>query len=166
MPCARPKIYPESTPSEKFLELLSISSLAFAGIYLYLKWEALPGRIPTHFGATGNPDGWGIKTTLLTLPLIGMGLYLLLSLVSRFPHLCNIPWEITQANAPAQYRIIRSLLAWLKLEMVWIFVYLEMGTVEVAMGKMASLNQFFLLLPLVVIPATIALHFIRGYRAR
>ncbi|NLG84106.1 MAG: hypothetical protein GX493_05750 [Firmicutes bacterium] len=46
-------------------------------------------------------------------------MYAVLSIVRRYPHRFNFPWEITEANAEAQYRIARHMLACLKAETIW-----------------------------------------------
>ncbi len=54
--------------------LLAVSLLVLAGsaLFLALSWRAMPDRIPTHFGAAGQIDGWGPKSTVLILPILGV----------------------------------------------------------------------------------------------
>ena len=53
--------------------LLAASLLALAGsaLFLALSWRAMPDRIPTHFDAAGQFDGWGQKSAVLILPILG-----------------------------------------------------------------------------------------------
>jgi hypothetical protein len=90
----------------------------------------------------------------------------LLTVVRHFPNLANYPWPITKDHAAIQYRIIRSMLSWLKLELVWIFAYLEWGTLQVAKGRANGLNPAFLMLTLMAIFGTIAYYLIKGYQSR
>ena len=39
----------------------------------------LPARIPTHFNATGQPDGWGTPAMLWLIPRMGTVIYLLMT---------------------------------------------------------------------------------------
>jgi len=161
----RPKVALQRIPLENLLDFAVVASLVYVWGLLFLEWNVLPDKIPTHFGVLGNPDGWGSKSTLIMLPCISTALSVLLSVVSHFPNLANYPWPITEANVVAQYRNIRSMLAWLKLELVWIFVYLEWGTIQVAQGNKEGLNPTFLFLTLAIIAITITIHLIKGYKS-
>lgn len=100
------------------------------------------------------------------LPLISSSLAALLTVVRHFPNLGNYPWPITEDNAAIQYRLSRSMLSWLKLELVWIFAYLEWGTLQVAKEKASGLNSAVLLLILVAILGTVAFYLVKGYQSR
>ena len=57
---------------------LGIASAAFS-------YGRLPARIPTHWGLTGKPDGWGDRWTIFLLPgtmLLMLGLFLALPKLS------------------------------------------------------------------------------------
>ncbi len=83
-----------------------------------------------------------------------------------FPSLRQLSLRITSDNAAIQYRIIRSMLSWLQLELVWIFAYLEWGTLQVARGKTNGLNPAFLMLMLIAIFGTVAYYLIKGYQSK
>ncbi len=53
--------------------LLALSLLALAGtaVFLALYWRYMPEEIPTHFNAAGQIDGWGPKSSILLLPIVG-----------------------------------------------------------------------------------------------
>jgi len=103
---------------------------------------------------------------LLFLPLGGAFLYMLLTVVSRFPHTFNYPCKITQENAEVQYLLARYLLAFLKAEIIWVFVYIQWMTIQVALGKAAGLGLVFLPVFLVLIFGTIAVYFYKSYRCK
>ncbi|HEX3722855.1 MAG TPA: DUF1648 domain-containing protein, partial [Nitrolancea sp.] len=47
-------------------------------------WPTVPSRIPVHWNASGNVDGYGGKVEgLLLLPAIALGIYLLLLFIPR-----------------------------------------------------------------------------------
>jgi uncharacterized membrane protein len=162
----RPKLKMERTSLESWLDFCAVLLLAYVWVLLYMEWDFLPSKIPTHFGALGKPDNWGGKSSLWMLPMIGSALALLLTVVRHFPHLANYPWRITSDNAAVQYRIIRSMLSWLQLELVWIFAYLEWGTLQVAMGKTNGLNPAFLMLMLIAIFGTVTYYLIKSYQSK
>ncbi|HSZ85804.1 MAG TPA: DUF1648 domain-containing protein, partial [Puia sp.] len=55
--------------------------------YLATIYDSLPETIPTHFGFSGKPDGFGNKSILWTtgaiLPIVSIGIYFLLSNLYR-----------------------------------------------------------------------------------
>jgi uncharacterized membrane protein len=75
----------------------------------------LPARIPTHFNAAGEADGWGSPDMLWTLLLAQVatgGLFLLIPLVGRrFPGMVNIGSRKLSDFAPAQRTRIMLLFA-------------------------------------------------------
>src|ERR1700760_4703615 len=75
--------------------------------------HALPGRIPTHFSATGEPNAWGNPRMLLLLPLISLALYLLMTFISRRPASFNYPAPVTAQNRNRLHRLAVEMLAWL-----------------------------------------------------
>jgi uncharacterized membrane protein len=45
----------------------------------------LPERIPCHFNAAGQPDGWGPKSSAVAVPAIGHSFYCILTVLLWFP---------------------------------------------------------------------------------
>ena len=124
-------------------EGLGIAGLLAGFILAQVYQPLLPVRIPVHFGANGLPDGWGPKSTLFFLPCIALGMYLLMTLVSRIPHRFNYPYPITVQNVPRQYRLSRRMLLWLRTYIIWLFAYLNWSTTQVALGNAAGLGNWF-----------------------
>ena len=66
----------------------------------------LPARIPTHFNAAGEADGWGSPDTLWFLLLVQVltcGLFLVVPLLGRrFPGMVNVGFRRLSDFAPAQ----------------------------------------------------------------
>ncbi|MDI3341340.1 MAG: DUF1648 domain-containing protein [Sphaerobacter sp.] len=150
-------------PSEVVAELLALAGVIGTLVVLRRAW---PDRVPTHFGPTGEPDAWGRKAWLLFPPLVMMVLYTALTILSRYPHIFNYPWRITAENAARQYRLARTMLSWLKAELVWLFAYLTWGTVRVAQGEAAGLGVAFLPVALLAIFGTLGVYFWVAARSR
>jgi len=76
----------------KSLEAVALAALAFQAWITYRAFfgpDPLPAKIPTHFDAAGNPNAWGSPATLLFLPAIAVFIYLLFTVVTRFPSAFN-----------------------------------------------------------------------------
>jgi hypothetical protein len=54
--------------------------LAAAAAWLHLRYEDLPARIPTHWGASGAPDRWTDKSPAVVFSILAIGFALLLLL--------------------------------------------------------------------------------------
>lgn len=162
----RPILNLPYTPLDLTLEAAAIGSLLLTIGLPILFWARLPASVPTHFGVSGAADAWGDKRSLLTLPSVGLLLYLTLTLVRRYPHTFNYPWPITIQNAPEQYRLARFLLTWLKAVTMLMFAYLEWVTIQAALEQTEGLSLLFLPLILGAIFGSIGIYFYYAHRAR
>ena len=162
----RPVLDLPRTPLELALELCAAGGIAFLAVVLLQAWPHLPPRIPTHFGISGRPDAWGGTDTLLIFPAVAGGLYVMFTIINRFPHTFNYPWPITERNAETQYLLARTMLTAVKAEVVWLMAYLQWITVGVALGRTEGLGGGLVLVFLPVLAATTALYFLKAYQAR
>ena len=144
----RPIIQIPATPSEIILEFIGILAL-FAMIFLLVKyWPVLPEKIPTHFGLSGKPDGWGGKESLLFLPVLGMFMYVIMWWLSRYPQIYNYPVQITEENAPIQYLLGRKVINCLRTSSVILFGYLEWTSIKAALAESSGLGPRFIIVVL------------------
>ncbi|MGI6679205.1 MAG: DUF1648 domain-containing protein [Dehalobacterium sp.] len=162
----RPVLEIPRTYEDWFLDVISIIGLILMASCLIYYWPILPSTIPTHFNASGVPDSWGGKSTLLLLPVGALVMYVLFFVINFFPHIYNYPWPITEKNARAQYRLARSLLGWMKAEIIWLFLYITWVTVLVALGRQDGMGPAFIFVSLGVIFGTVGVYFFRAARAR
>jgi hypothetical protein len=119
-------------------------ALVALGVLLVVTWEGslrLPARIPTHFGVSGLPDGWGPKGMFYVTAVIPVLLYLGLTAVQRYRRKWNYPVRVTEENHARLELVMVGLLRWTKAETVALFVYLQGITVQVATGAVAGLSN-------------------------
>jgi hypothetical protein len=148
---------------------IAINGLAIAGLLVEIGvalwgFVALPARIPIHFNAAGEVDGWGGRGWLLALPAIAAATLVPLLFLQRFPHAYNYPWPITPDNAPRQYRLARLLLAGVALAAVAVIGIVMVSIVGAARGGSPRAWLFAVLLALPLLP--LALYFPAARRAR
>ncbi len=139
----RPKISVPLTRLDWLLEalaLLSILVLIFLPIYYY---DVLPDKIPRHYNLQGQPDAYGGKSNLWVLALVGALLYLLLTVINRFPQAFNYPQNITPENARIQYAKAARLVRWLKVIIGIGFAFMTFRTIQVALRHQQTLGQGF-----------------------
>ena len=71
-----------------------------SGFLPMLSWSRLEGvPVPNHFNLHGVVDGVGDRGILLTLALIGLGIYIIMILAQCFPKVVNLPVPARKAEA-------------------------------------------------------------------
>jgi uncharacterized membrane protein len=116
----------------------------------------LPERVPIHFDMAGHPNGWGSPSTFLVLPFVTVAVYLLLTIVARFPASFNYAGvEVTNENRPRLQALTINMLAWTKMEMVCTFLWVQWATIQAARHMVAP-SLPALIAPLGVLFITVA----------
>lgn len=74
--------------TSNLVQVLSIIALVCAPfVYAAFIWDALPDRVPTHFGISGKPDAYGSKISALIpvviLMVVGLGVYFLITNIEK-----------------------------------------------------------------------------------
>lgn len=161
----RPVLSIPKTPMEFFLNIIAILLLIGNFIYLWTQWETLPRQIPIHFNMAGEADGWGNKALIWLLPVLGVGLWIGLTILEKFPHTYNY-LNLTEQNVERQYKNARMMINALKNESIFFFVYLSWKSVQTAHGYQAGFGVWDILLFLLVIFGSLGFFTIRAFRIR
>ena len=127
-------------------------------------YHDLPERIPTHYNAAGEVDGWGEKFELLILVFIGSVLFLGIIILNKYPHLFNYPTKITEENAPKQYRSALRLINTINALVTITFAYLTYGSIQNALGNMEGLGTWFLPIFLILTFGSLAIYLGKCHR--
>jgi uncharacterized membrane protein len=145
----RPQLKIKLTPVDKVIEFIGLFALVLMwGMALYYFFT-----LPIRFDASGQPNDYGQKATIFILPVIGLCIYTLLTLLNKYPHIFNYPTNITAANALQQYTNATKLIRYLKTIIVVIFTLIVLFTCLTATDRRNGLGVWFL-------PAILALLFI------
>lgn len=127
------------TKFQLVMEILAFICFFGVTIYMICTWHTLPDQIPSHYGASGVPDAYGGKGSLIIMYVIMLSTYLLMVLCTFIPGSWNFPVRITGRNAPLAYRYARSLIIMLTLVINVTFCYILIQSM-----RCASLNPWFL----------------------
>ena len=104
-----------------------------------LNYGQLPEQIPTHYNINGNPDGFGSKTSLWVLPLVGFVLYVIMTLINRRPENFNYLVKITPENAAVQYTMATRVIRFMKAFVMLLFAFLVWRTISIVNGEAEGL---------------------------
>lgn len=139
----------------EFVSVAGLAVLAWVTVDALAGPHRLPSRIPTHFDIAGRPNGWGSPQMLLVLPIVCGALYLLMTLVSRYPGAFNYPVRVTPANYMRLQDLALQMIAWLKAEFVWLMAAIQLAAVHAARTSGAGLLAWLMPVALGAIFATI-----------
>lgn len=150
----RPQINLSFSPFDKWLEVLGWLALLVIWVFSIYQYFTLPDEIPIHFSFSGEPDNFGSKGFILSLPVIASILFLGLTALNNYPHLFNYPSEITEENAEIQYRLATRLIRMLKFSIVLIFLILAIKVSLTTKNDFVALDSFLMpvILGLVFVP--------------
>jgi uncharacterized membrane protein len=133
---------------------LGIACGLFAIVYTWSRYDALPERVPTHFGLTGQPDAWGPRSLALVmlLPLLtlvlGAGVGGTAVLISQAKRAVRHPDSGVSFDAQQRFRRVMSrFLAILSLLVTGMMTSLSVSVIRAGLGKspgIPSLDLFFL----------------------
>lgn len=140
---------------------LGVAFLAVAAFYLWANWPAIPEKIPTHYGFSGQPDAWGNKSSCVVVLVIGAVLWGLIRLVEQFPAIWNTGVAVTEENQKRVYRTLKSMLVSLRLALAIVFAWLAVWS-----AQSRPLGVCFLPLTLLLVLGPMTFFLVRLYRGR
>lgn len=130
--------------TDKILEAAGIVATLALIILPFAWYRDLPDEIPTHFGFRGIPDGFGNKGSIWSLPIIGVLLYVVLSLLNYFVVLKNKPNSREKYGQPVAQESILRLMQIIKLFLSTAFAFIMWKTIQVSLGNTEGLGVWFL----------------------
>jgi hypothetical protein len=150
----RPKVKIWLTVFDIIIEIAGFVALLAIWIFLAASYSKLPEVIPVHFNVLGQADEFSEKNSIFRLPVIVTVLFAGMTILSRFPHICNYPVRITENNVIWQYRNMTRMIRCLKFGLVLFFGALILQTIRYAAGDAEGLGSWFMLVSVafIVIP--------------
>lgn len=142
---ANPKINLPNEPIDNILDLVGIVGLiAMIGMTFYYA-GILPEKIPTHFDFKGEPDAWGSRSSIWTMPILGVALFIVLYFANKFPQQFNFPMKITEDNAAKEYRKATRTLRFINVGIVFLFLFITWRTIQTALGNAEGIGNILLI---------------------
>jgi uncharacterized membrane protein len=166
MEIVRPQIKLKRTSFDWVLEFVAFAFLLILVTLPLMYLNALPETIPVHFNATGQPDDYGSRSSLWFLPLTGVFMYLMFTILEGFPQIYNYPLQITPENAVIQYRLATRLMRILKTVILLTFSIISFQTIKTATGSASGLGKAFLPVSLLLTFTPIIIYLIKSLNNR
>lgn len=130
---------PKRTTLDWVLEAVSLAVLVTIFVNLLVHWSEVPNRVPHHYGFGGNPNAWGGKGWLWATPVTAVGLYVLLTVTSRYH---SLPFTVDR-KLPEVQRLLLSQSLFLKVAILLTFAYMSRTGINTALGRAQGLGPIF-----------------------
>lgn len=128
----RPQIKVPSEPLDVGLDLLSVAIIIGTITYTLIMYTDLPKTIPIHFNFKGEADNYGHKSTILWLPVFNVGMFIVLFILNKYPHIHNYMVNITEENALKNYRFSTRIVRFTNLFIAILFSFIQYQIIESA----------------------------------
>lgn len=159
----QPKLTIPKTRFEMLFDAIGITIYIMTLGYLLFQFGSLPDQVPGHFNAVGEADRWGSKMELVILPIVGGSIWLLFTILEKYPHTFNY-LNLRADNLEAQYKNGRLMLNVLKNETVLLFSFITYSTIQIALGEAEGLGPWFLPVFMGVIMGSLLVFVVRMLR--
>jgi len=106
----------------RILTILGGIALLVTTIFVLIRWPQIPDNIPTHYNFAGEADAYGGKGVIVFEIVTGWVIFILLSILVKFPKTWNMPFKVTPENSARLYGITRTMLEIVKLLTTALFV--------------------------------------------
>ncbi len=159
----RPIIFINKSAIDSILDYTSLVIILFIWGFTFINYNHLPDVIPTHFNSNGVEDDYGSKNTIWILPIISTAVFILFTVLNKFPHQFNYMVKITADNAEKQYRLATRIMRILKFNISLLFFCIIIKVVGSSLDKNSSLEWWLIpLLLLTIITPTFYLVIVSG----
>lgn len=111
-----------------YLIMTAIGGLLLLGttVYTCIMWQQVPEQVPLHFDFSGNVTDYGGKGSMILLLVIAWVMFVVMTVLVKFPNTWNMPVKVTAENAERLYSITRCML-----EVVKFLVVLLMNAIVI-----------------------------------
>lgn len=113
------------TNFQKILEVIGIVILVAYLIIFLVTFSALPDRTPAHYDFAGEVTRYGSKYEMLLMPILGLIMYVAITILQRYPTVWNVPIKVRPENENQVYSILRTGIIAVKVEMIGIFALIS-----------------------------------------
>ena len=140
----RPRIQIQQTSTDRWLDAISYLLLTFLIAYPVYLYSSLPEPSAVHADISRHLSSYKSKEIILILPTLGAFLFIMLTILLRYPHLYNYPEKITEENVLSVYtggiRFMRIMRIWV----LFIFILIVRGSMGIALNRQDDFLKWIL----------------------
>ena len=143
-----------------YLIMTVIGGLILLGttVYACIMWQQLPDQIPIHFDFAGNVTDYGGKGSMILLLGVGWSMFVVMTVLVKFPKTWNMPVKVTAENAERLYSITRGMLEAVKLIAVILMASITITTITMAESAGGIITMLSGALLLVIVLGIFMMH--------
>ena len=97
------------------MNIIGVLALLGSTLFVIIMWSQIPDQIPTHYNFAGEADDYGGKGSLIFMMVLAWFVFILITVLMRFPNTWNMPVKVTEENRSRLYAITRAMLEVLKI---------------------------------------------------
>ena len=97
------------------MNIIGVLALLGSTLFVIIMWSQIPDQIPTHYNFAGEADGYGGKGSLIFMMMLAWFMFILITILMRFPNTWNMPVKVTAENKARLYSITRAMLEVVKM---------------------------------------------------
>ena len=97
------------------MNIIGVLALLGFTLFVIIMWSQIPDQIPTHYNFAGEADGYGGKGSLIFMMVLAWFVFILITVLMRFPNTWNMPVKVTADNKARLYSITRAMLEVVKM---------------------------------------------------
>lgn len=130
-------------------------------VFLIISWPNIPAQVPLHSNWAGEVDRWGGPGNVIISPILGVLLYIILSIVSLPLDGGVISMPLPEDAKPVAIRLVRGLMSLLK---VITLLFCAANTVFSVNGSALPGYLLIVFLALLLVPTVVVV--LRIFRLR
>jgi uncharacterized membrane protein len=141
-----------------FRELGAGAGIVAAILLVLVEWSRLPAAVPTHFGWSGAPNGYGSRMALWSVVLLMIFIYGMLILAQRNPCRINMPVPRGHERRGECESLAAEMVSWVKLEVMWLLVYVVWAIIRAALNDGTGVRGWFAPIAIALVGGTVVIY--------
>lgn len=147
----------------RIIDILGVILTLFLVVIIFMHWKDAPDIIPIHYNIRGEIDGYGSRNIILYILPIALIIYMVMSILGRYPQIYNYAVKITPKNKQNQYNMASTFMRVINIEVMLIFVSMQMK-LDTASTSNSNLFMLFLPIELIIIFGSIAFYIYKSIK--
>lgn len=146
------------------IPVIGLSFIVVSFINIFTCYALLPDKIPIHYGLDGMPDNYHNKSSIWSLPILSLLLFIGLNYVSKIKIPYNFAAKSIVKNADYLKNIQFRFIQVLNTIIAFIFFFISYKTIQIGLENETGLGSYFIFLVFAGLILPILVYFILFYR--